>query len=203
MMKHGTFSGKQNILNKKLRANPGCRTELPRGSCPWWEFCGCNCAVTIVRVQLTQVEIVQKLISLVEISQMVVARQLIVQRTIVLDVNCPEGICPGRLIIWGEIVRGGQLSCHPFYVILTFSFVVRIEAGDCILLLNNFLFKLLKTSYIKDSEAVARSCSVRKSVPKNFAKKRFWYRCFPVNFAKFLRTPFLAEHLRWLLLMIQ
>ena len=151
MKKHGTFSGKQNVLERKLRANPGCSTELPRGSCPWWEFCGCNCAATIVRVQLTQVEIVQRLISLVEISQMVVVWQLTVQRTIVLDVSCPEGICPGRLIIWGEIVRGGQLSCHPFYVILTFSFVVRIEAGDC----------------------------------------------------KFLRTPFLTEHLRWLLLMIQ
>ena len=31
-------------------------------------------------------------------------------------------------------------------------------------------------------------------------KKRLLYRCFPVNFAKFLRTPFLTEHLRWLLL---
>ena len=30
----------------------------------------------------------------------------------------------------------------------------------------------------------------------NFIKKRFWYRCFPVNFAKFLRTPILTEHLR-------
>ena len=27
--------------------------------------------------------------------------------------------------------------------------------------------------------------------------------CFPVNFAKFLRTPFLKEHLRWLLLFIE
>ena len=25
-------------------------------------------------------------------------------------------------------------------------------------------------------------------------------RCFPLNFAKFLRTPFSIEHLRWLLL---
>ena len=25
-------------------------------------------------------------------------------------------------------------------------------------------------------------------------------RCFPVNFAKFLRTPFLIEHFPWLLL---
>ena len=49
-------------------------------------------------------------------------------------------------------------------------------------------------------------CSLRKDVPRNFAKftgrhfcqsllpvallkKRLWHRCFPVNFAKFLRTP--------------
>ena len=31
-------------------------------------------------------------------------------------------------------------------------------------------------------------------------KKRLWHRCFPVNFVKFLRTPFFIEHLRWLLL---
>ena len=30
-------------------------------------------------------------------------------------------------------------------------------------------------------------------------KKRLWHRHFPVNFAKFLKTPFLTEHLRWLL----
>ena len=33
-------------------------------------------------------------------------------------------------------------------------------------------------------------------------KMRFWHRCFPVNFAKFLRTPFFIEHLRWWLLQI-
>ena len=27
-------------------------------------------------------------------------------------------------------------------------------------------------------------------------KKSLWHRCFPVNFVKFLRTPFLTEHLR-------
>ena len=31
-------------------------------------------------------------------------------------------------------------------------------------------------------------------------KKRDWHRCFPVNFVKFLRTPFFKEHLWWLLL---
>ena len=47
----------------------------------------------------------------------------------------------------------------------------------------------------------------KKSVLKNFGKftgkhlcQRFWYRCFPVSFAIFLRTPFFIKHLRWLLL---
>ena len=32
-------------------------------------------------------------------------------------------------------------------------------------------------------------------------KKRIWHRCFPVNFAKFLRTPIFKEHIWWLLLL--
>ena len=73
------------------------------------------------------------------------------------------------------------------------------------------------------SEAASRWCSIKKvfleisqnsqentcarvpfnkvaGLAYNFIKKRLWRRCFPVNFAKFLRTPFLTEHLRWLLL---
>ena len=61
-------------------------------------------------------------------------------------------------------------------------------------------------------EAVVRRCSVKKvfleilqnsqenTCARVSVKKRLWHRCFPVNFAKFLRTPFLTEHLRWLLL---
>ena len=63
------------------------------------------------------------------------------------------------------------------------------------------------------SEAVVRKCSVRKvflQISKNshentcvrvsflidsvnLFKKRLWYRCFPVNFAKFLGRPFLQK----------
>ena len=56
------------------------------------------------------------------------------------------------------------------------------------------------------TEAVVQSCSVKKVFleillrPATLSKKRLWHRCFPVNFAKFLRTPFFTEHLRWLLL---
>ena len=36
--------------------------------------------------------------------------------------------------------------------------------------------------------------------PATLLKKRLWLRYFPVNFGKFLRTPFFTEHLWWLLL---
>ena len=39
--------------------------------------------------------------------------------------------------------------------------------------------------------------------PGTLLKKRLWHRCFPVNFVKSLRTPFLTEHLRWLLLNVE
>ena len=34
-------------------------------------------------------------------------------------------------------------------------------------------------------------------------RKRLWDKCFPVNFAKFLKAPFLTKHLWWLLLYTQ
>ena len=64
---------------------------------------------------------------------------------------------------------------------------------------------------IKDAtEAVVWRCSVEKVFLKNsqnsrppaLLKMRLWHRCFPVNFAKFLRTPFLQNTSGWLLLFI-
>ena len=77
---------------------------------------------------------------------------------------------------------------------------------------------LLKISIsVASLQAVVQRCFCKKGVPRNFAKftgkplcqilflnkvagLRLWHRCFPVNFEKFVRTPFLTEHLRWLLL---
>ena len=39
--------------------------------------------------------------------------------------------------------------------------------------------------------------------PATLLKKRLWHRCFSVNFAKFLRTPFIIEHRWWLLLELE
>ena len=40
-------------------------------------------------------------------------------------------------------------------------------------------------------------------LPATLLKYRIWHKCFPVNFAKFLRTPFVTRHLWWLLLWIK
>ena len=54
---------------------------------------------------------------------------------------------------------------------------------------KNVLKRILK---IKDK--------IQKQSPEVFyVKKSLWHRCLPVNFANFLRTPFLTEHLCWLL----
>ena len=87
----------------------------------------------------------------------------------------------------------------------------------------SFVVSMISLQY---SKAVVQRCSARIGVLRNFAKftgkhlcqslffnivagrlqlyfqKRLWHRCFPVNFATFLRTPILTEHLWWLLFSI-
>ena len=56
---------------------------------------------------------------------------------------------------------------------------------------------------VQAREAVVQRCFVNKVLdlrPATLLKKRFWHRCFPVNFVKFLRAPFYIEHL-WMLLL--
>ena len=89
-----------------------------------------------------------------------------------------------------------------------------------------FLLKILFVYQHSNPEAATQRCSIKKvfleilensqentSVRVSFLiklqtalatllKRRLWHRCFPVNFAKFLRAPFVTEHLWWLLLLI-
>ena len=71
---------------------------------------------------------------------------------------------------------------------------------------------------LDNTEAVVQSGSVKKVFQEisqklqentyarvsfcNLIKKRLWHRCFPVNFVKFLRTPFFIEQFWWLFLII-
>ena len=58
--------------------------------------------------------------------------------------------------------------------------------------LAKFTGKQLRQSVFFNKDAGLR--------PATLLKKWLWHKCFPENFAKFLRTPFVIEHLRWLLL---
>ena len=81
-------------------------------------------------------------------------------------------------------------------------------------LLLNYTFKLKWWNI----EALGQRCSVKKvflEISQNWQENscaRFsflikfrpvWHRCFPMNFAKFLRTLFLREHLPWLPMKLQ
>ena len=67
---------------------------------------------------------------------------------------------------------------------------------------------LIKKVFLEISQDSQENTCVRvsfliKKRPAHLLKKRPWHRCFPVNFVKLLKTPFLPEHLRWLLLSIE
>ena len=63
----------------------------------------------------------------------------------------------------------------------------------------------LEISQNSEENTCARVSFLNKvagSGPATLLKKRIWCRCFPLNFAKFLKTSFLTEHLWWLLLVV-
>ena len=64
---------------------------------------------------------------------------------------------------------------------------------------NNVFLEISQKSQ-KNTFARISFNKVARLRPETSLKKRFWCRCFPVNFAKFPKTPFLKEYLQWLLL---
>ena len=72
------------------------------------------------------------------------------------------------------------LVCHP-YVTRMYSYVT------CMSLVCGFTMNPWRCSVRK---GVLRNCSLR---PATLFKKRLWHKCFPVNYAKFLRTTFLQN----------
>ena len=102
---------------------------------------------------------------------------------------------------------------------LNIGFSGNLESITCMISLLHLEMKAWRSSH--------QRCFLKKGVLINFAKftgkhlchslffnkvadlrsadllkKKLWDRCFPVNFAKFIRTPFFTEDLRWLLLSV-
>ena len=58
----------------------------------------------------------------------------------------------------------------------------------------------LKFSQIPKENTCVGDTFLKSCNPEDSVKKRLQHRCFPVKFAKYLRTPILTEQLQWLLL---
>ena len=108
--------------------------------------------------------------------------------------------------LWSYLKRKGITLSRTTIVFLKLCFILMtrkrtFEIYSNLMLLNScmlgirytrtfFLEKHLQKLFFSSFSGLRSATSL---------KKRFWRRCFPVNFAKFLRTPFLTDHLRWLL----
>ena len=59
--------------------------------------------------------------------------------------------------------------------------------------------KLGALQKLSSGGVLEKKCSLNKASGLHLYQKGYWHRCFPVNFAKFLRTTFIViEHLWWL-----
>ena len=90
------------------------------------------------------------------------------------------------------------LQIKPYFV-NSFEYVISYES-----LHLHFYFFIGKlwdhSNFIWSEYTLTHAEAVSQRWPATLLKKGFWHRCFPVNFAKVLRAPFLIEHLRLLLL---
>ena len=96
----------------------------------------------------------------------------------------------------------GKHLCWSLFLIKFHAFRLFLISTYLFILIHTYLFILVFRSSRQE-------VFCKKGVLRNFAKftgkhlcqSLFFNRCFSVNFAKFLRTTFLTEHLQWLLLL--
>ena len=96
-----------------------------------------------------------------------------------------ESSTPGYVVIWDE---GEFQSCH-WYLCLTEATAQR------------WSIKMVLLEISPENTFARVSSLVKVPQPVTLFKKQRLSRCFPVNFAKFLKTPFLTERLWWLFIL--
>ena len=71
-----------------------------------------------------------------------------------------------------------------------------------LLVKNSIISQFPETSSVLTFWLISCFKKIASLRPVTLLKKGLWHRCFPVDFAKLLRTPFLTEQLQWLLLSV-
>ena len=102
-----------------------------------------------------------------------------------------------------------MLSCgiskHPWWLLPMYNFFsirdLNYSRNLEILEMYNIIFKSSRPEMFCKKDVLKNLAKFTGNTCARvfFFKKRLWHRCFSVNFAKFLRTPFFIEHL-WRLL---
>ena len=92
---------------------------------------------------------------------------------------------------WWELEISWQSFSENLFYLFFFTLLNILTFSNYLYALSDHLDFLL---IIRNSRPEV-FCCLR---PATLLKKRLWHRCFPVNFVKFLRTPFFIEHLWWL-----
>ena len=67
---------------------------------------------------------------------------------------------------------------------------------------NSIISQFPETSSVLTFWLISCFKKIASLRPVTLLKKGLWHRCFPVDFAKLLRTPFFTEQLQWLLLSV-
>ena len=107
-----------------------------------------------------------------------------------------------NLLIFNSFMTGVHIIKKQVYQWAGFCIIGPSVMKELINLRNKaHWWNILVLSKVKTKESSSRDHPVGLR-PATLLKKRLWRRCFPVNFAKFLRTSIFIEHLWWLLLHI-
>ena len=93
------------------------------------------------------------------------------------------------------------ITCsEPFQTTKMKFFVKIVTSKETSPLLRRFRSSHRRCSVKKVFLEISQNLQENTYARVSFSKKRLWHRCFPVNFPKFLRTPFLQNTSRRLLL---
>ena len=89
-----------------------------------------------------------------------------------------------------------------FFTLLAINKSIYYTLNEIYIHINYLHCNTYCTSFVKKQspKGVLQKCVLRNFTKFTLLKKRSWHKCFPANFVKFLRTPFLKEHLWWLVL---
>ena len=71
-----------------------------------------------------------------------------------------------------------------------------------LLVKNSIISQFPETSSVLTFWLISCFKKIASLRPVTLLKKGLWHSCFPVDFAKLLRTPFFTEQLQWLLLSV-